>query len=168
MAKTRASLFSILESHGMLWEGAGALDLFAGCGSLGLECLSRGAAHACFVDKAPEAVMCLRANVTALSLAAQTAIEGRDVASFLRGRQLRKYNVVFIDPPYRKGLAQVTLELLCNRGWLANGAFVVAELEKGVQISPPPCLTPETTRLFGQTCLEIWRFHENSLIPGNL
>jgi 16S rRNA (guanine966-N2)-methyltransferase len=95
----RESIFNIL-AGGL--EGAVVLDLFAGTGSLGIEALSRGAATAVFVDKAPQAIKALTRNICSCSLEAQSTILKRDV---LRGLGFLKsiglaFDLVFIDPPY--------------------------------------------------------------------
>jgi len=97
--RVREALFAIL---GPL-DGARVLDLYAGSGALGIEALSRGAAHATFVDSAPRALAALRANVAALGLAAVADVRRQDARAFLRAASAagRQYDLVFLDPPYR-------------------------------------------------------------------
>lgn len=168
MGKTRGALFSILESRGLDWSGAHVLDLFAGCGSLGLECLSRGAAEAVFVDNGAPAARCLSANISSLGAGHRATVHKADAGSFLRSPLHDRFDVVFIDPPYRKGLAQAALARLVSNRWLNPGAFVIAELEKDLEMEPVPGLTRDTARAYGQTVLEIWRNDEDSALPGNL
>src|SRR3954467_7982650 len=97
----REALFSIL---GPL-DGARVLDLFAGSGALGLEALSRGAASATLVERAPAALRVLRDNVADLGAGAE--IVAADARSYLRGArgQGAQYDLVFLDPPYRSAAA---------------------------------------------------------------
>src|SRR5690606_22556531 len=95
--RVREALFSILGPI----DGAAVLDLFAGSGALGLEALSRGAARATFVERAPAALRALRANLTTLGVKAE--VRPRDVRAFLRDASQTggPYDLVFLDPPYR-------------------------------------------------------------------
>jgi 16S rRNA (guanine(966)-N(2))-methyltransferase RsmD len=99
--RVREALFSVLGDI----EGARVLDLFAGSGALGIEALSRGAAEATFVDSAPAALRALRANLTALEIEAE--VRRGDARAFLRSARKagRQYDLVFLDPPYRRAAA---------------------------------------------------------------
>jgi 16S rRNA (guanine966-N2)-methyltransferase len=96
--RVREALFSILGSV----EGARVLDLFAGSGALAIESLSRGAAEATLVERLPGAVAAIRRNLSALELEAEVRHE--DVQAFLgrARRDGRQYDLVFVDPPYRR------------------------------------------------------------------
>jgi 16S rRNA (guanine966-N2)-methyltransferase len=99
--RVREALFSVLGDL----EGARVLDLFAGSGALGIEALSRGAAEATFVDSAPAALRALRDNLAALDLEAE--VRRADARGFLRAARKtgRQYDLVFLDPPYRRAAA---------------------------------------------------------------
>ena len=102
--RVREALFSVLGDL----EGARVLDLFAGSGALGLEALSRGAAAATFVDSAPAALRALRDNLSALEIGAEAAeVRRADARAFLRSARKagRQYDLVFLDPPYRRAAA---------------------------------------------------------------
>ena len=109
-------------------EGCRFADLYAGSGAVGIEALSRGAASALFVERAPEAMRVLRENLKALGLVAR--VEERSVAAAL-ARAAGKFDVVFLDPPYEAEAEYVaTMSLLGGaRGLelLAEGGVVVAE-----------------------------------------
>lgn len=122
--KVREAIFAILGDV----EGANVLDLFAGSGALGIEALSRGAAHATFVDQGKPALAALRANVRALGLEARVTVLAGDAVA-LAGRHVPNapWNLVFIDPPYRSELAQRSAEALTH---LAPGAIVVIEHDR--------------------------------------
>lgn len=156
MARTRESLFSMLEARGMVWEKSIVLDLFAGCGSLAFECLSRGAAQAWLVDNGEPALACMAKNVDMLDMSDKCHLTRMDVRQFLRATPPAVFDIVFIDPPYRRNLVDGCLCQLATGAWLAQGAFVVAEVEKNNKVSAPDKFLPVVERMFGQTCLHIW------------
>ena len=103
-------------------DGASCLDLFAGSGVLGLEALSRGAVQAWFVERDAVLAAALRAQVRVLG--AQGRVIRRDALKFLSSRPQRRFDVVFVDPPYATGLAEVLEELAA---WLAAEHLVYVE-----------------------------------------
>src|SRR5262245_36023834 len=108
--RLRESLFNILaHAYGDPVTGARVLDLFAGTGALALEALSRGAAFALFVDDAAEARALLRENVAALGLGGVTRIFRRDATRLGPAHPIEPFSLVFLDPPYGKGLAERAL-----------------------------------------------------------
>ena len=156
MGRTREALFSMLTARGLVWREARALDLFAGSGSLAFEALSRGAPNALLVENAAPAMRCLQENVAALGLEGQARLVKEDVLRFLKRQPPEGFDLVFMDPPYRKNLAEPALRALADRGWLAPGAFVTAEIEKDVALTPPASFNLLAERLFGQTRICIW------------
>jgi len=126
--RLRESLFNILiHAYGDPVTGARVLDLFAGTGGLGLESLSRGAAFALFVDDAAEARALLRENIAALGLGGVTRIFRRDAIRLGPAHPVEPFSLVFLDPPYGKGLAEKALVSARDGSWLAPGALVVVE-----------------------------------------
>jgi 16S rRNA (guanine966-N2)-methyltransferase len=109
--------------------GARVLDLFAGSGALGLEALSRGAAFCLFVETDAAARGAIRDNVEALQLYGCTRIHRRD-ASDLGPRPASAgapFSLVFLDPPYARGLGEKALPQLARHGWIAPDAVIVFE-----------------------------------------
>lgn len=157
MARTREALFSMLEARGLEWPDCRVLDLFAGSGSLGFECLSRGAAFAAFVDNSREQCAALAKAAAELGVSVQTRIFCQDAGRFLRKQALQGFSLVFVDPPYRRNHAGPALNFLAANGWLLPGAFVTAEIENGSALEEPAGLEPCGERLFGQTLLRIWK-----------
>lgn len=135
--RARETLFNIL-AHGPLalpLNGARVLDAFAGTGALGLEALSRGAAHATFIEQARPAQDILRANIAALGAGAQSRILARSALD--PGAADAPYDLIFMDPPYGQGLAAPALAALAERGWIAPDALMVVETGADESLAPP-------------------------------
>jgi len=138
---------------------ARVLDLFAGAGGVGLEALSRGAAHATFVERDARAVHALRANVTALGVARAARVVRDDVRRALQtlSRDGERFDVVFLDPPYDGDDVATTLDAL-GVELLADGAVVVAQhLTKRAPPTSVGGLTAFRARRFGETTLTFFR-----------
>ncbi|MEM1129628.1 MAG: 16S rRNA (guanine(966)-N(2))-methyltransferase RsmD [Pseudomonadota bacterium] len=148
--RVRESLFSRLTAGpwGDAVDGAVVLDLFAGTGALGLEALSRGAYHVTFVENGRTALRLLAQNIALLGCGAETRIRRSDA---LRPGPAEgpPAMLVFLDPPYGKGLGAPALDAARNGGWIAPGALVVWE-EKAAQ-SAPPGFTLEDHRRYGES-----------------
>src|SRR5207342_2410723 len=129
--RLRESLFNILiHGYGDPITDARVLDLFAGTGALGIEAISRGAGFVLFVDNGAEARALLRNNVEALGLGGVTKVYRRDAANLGPAHPLEPFSLVFIDPPYGRGLADKAVASLRDGAWLAPGALVVVEEAK--------------------------------------
>jgi 16S rRNA (guanine966-N2)-methyltransferase len=130
--RVRESLFGIV---GTRTEGANVLDLFAGSGILGIECLSRGALAVTFVERDPSTLAVVRANVDRLGIADASELLRVDAIRFLtRPASGRSFDIVFVDPPYESGLAERALALLSTWRGLAPGALVVVEARAGGEL----------------------------------
>ena len=126
--RLREALFNILvHAYGDPVSGARVLDLFAGTGALGFEAVSRGAAYALFVDEGVEARALLRQNIETLGLGGVTSIFRRDATKLGPAHPLESFDLVFLDPPYGKGLAEKALVSAREGGWLKPQALVVVE-----------------------------------------
>lgn len=101
---------SWMSAMGGTFEGLGVLDLFAGSGSLGLECLSRGAAHCTFVERSISSVRVLRTNVAALEAGDRSRVVEGDALSFIRDLAPLAFDLTMADPPYGRGLAAALIE----------------------------------------------------------
>src|SRR4051794_24310232 len=150
--RLRESLFNILvHAYGNPIEGARVLDLFAGTGALGLEAISRGAAFALFVDDGAEARALLRANVEALGLGGVTRIFRRDATRLGAAHPVEPFSLVFLDPPYGKGLAAPALVSAREGGWLGPDATIVVEESADAQFSAPEGFTERERRRYDDT-----------------
>lgn len=122
--RVREALFSMIAGR---LTHACVLDLFAGTGALGLEALSRGASRAVFVDQSPEAVRLIKANIVLCCVQdrAEVLLGAMEQVTRRLAREERRFDLIFLDPPYGKGYVQKALghlEELC-----AGGALVIAE-----------------------------------------
>lgn len=126
--RLREALFNILtHAYDDPVTGARVLDLFAGTGALGIEAISRGAAYALFVDDGVEARALLRDNIETLGLGGVTRIFRRDATKLGPAHPLEPFSLVFLDPPYGKGLAEKALVSAREGGWLKPQALIVVE-----------------------------------------
>jgi len=114
--------------------GANVLDAFAGSGALGIEALSRGAAHVDFVEKEPACLKALEENLKALRTA-NARIHRGDLLRLLP--TLGPYDLMLLDPPYDKELYEPVLAAAHENSVLAEGAIVVAECRKSFDLSAP-------------------------------
>jgi 16S rRNA (guanine966-N2)-methyltransferase len=157
--KVRESVFSMLEAQGLGWGETRVADIFAGSGSLGLEALSRGAAHAVFVEKAAPAAALIRANLETLGVPRERwALVKADALRWLGREGGEPFDLVFIDPPYGQGLFLPALRLLLERRKLAAEGLVCAEVEAGLEFERTlhPELSLLRDKLYGQTRICIW------------
>ncbi|SLN18922.1 Ribosomal RNA small subunit methyltransferase D [Roseivivax jejudonensis] len=147
--RVREALFNMLAGgrFGDPFADARVLDLFAGTGALGIEALSRGAAHATFVDDGRAAQRLLRENLRALDLETSSRIIGRDATRLPPAEAAA--TLVFLDPPYGKDLGARALTAARAGGWLAPGTLVVWE-EAAPQPAPEGFEALESRR-YGDT-----------------
>jgi len=130
--RTRQAIFNILAHNdlgiGFSLEGARTADLFAGTGALGIEAISHGAAFCLFVDDSAESRALIRQNVEALNLTGVTKIWRRDATNLgpVATGSGGPFDLVFLDPPYRKNLLPPALTAL-REGWLTENALIIAE-----------------------------------------
>ena len=150
--RLRESVFNILvHAYGNPFQGARVLDLFAGTGALGIEAISRGAAFALFVDNGAEARALLRNNVEALGLGGVTKVFRRDATNLGPAHPLQPFALVFLDPPYAKGLAEKALASLRDGGWLTPAALLVVEEAKAAAFAAPDGFEELERRMYDDT-----------------
>ena len=152
--RAREGLFSMLASRIGSFGGLEVGDLFAGTGALGLEALSRGAAHCTFVEKDPGAAAALKRNVAKLGAAARADIRTQPAEHSSPPRA--PCDLVLIDPPYRSGLADQALARIATGAWLAPGAWVSVETA-GEALEVPAPLALEAERRFGKAVILLLR-----------
>jgi len=153
----REALFNLLSHND--WGPSGChslveariLDAFCGCGTLGLEALSRGAAECCFLDSDPNALDVTRRNIERLEERERTALIRADATAPPTPR--RAVTLAFLDPPYRSGLAAPALAALHGRGWFAPGTIVSIEAARTEDVDLPPAFSLLDERRYGVTKL---------------
>ena len=150
--RLRESLFNILiHAYDDPIADSRVLDLFAGTGALGLEAHSRGAAFVLFVDDGAEARALLRGNVDALGAGGATKVYRRDATRLGPAHPMEPYSLLFLDPPYGKGLAERALTSAKEGGWLTPDALVVVEEAAGVDFAAPHGFEEIERREYGDT-----------------
>jgi len=153
--RLRETIFNIL-AHGDYPPLAGAhvADIFAGSGAMGLEALSRGATRAVFVETSRPALAALARNIADLGLQPRTGIVRVDAARLPRAEA--PVDIVFLDPPYGKGLAEQSLAALMAGDWLAPGGVAVVESGREDVVTPPGGLALAECRDVGGS--RLWIF----------
>jgi 16S rRNA (guanine966-N2)-methyltransferase len=151
--RVRQAVFNILlhAIPGFVIDGAKVLDLFAGTGALGIEALSRGAGFCLFVEQDADARGAIRRNVEALGLTGATKIFRRDASDLGPAGANGGATLVFLDPPYGRGLAERALASAASGGWLAHAATVVIEERAGTPLALPAAFTVHDRRGWGDT-----------------
>ena len=131
--RVKEGLFSAIQFE---IEGRKVLDLFAGTGQLGIECLSRGAASAVFVDRRADAVKLIRENLKLTELADRARVVAGDSMEFLKSLKER-FDIVLLDPPYAAGLLEPAIAHLTAFDILNPHGIIVAEHPAERSLQPP-------------------------------
>lgn len=121
--RVKEGLFNIIQFD---IEGRRVLDLFAGTGQLGIECLSRGAEHCVFVDQRRDAVKLIGENLKVTNLEKGATVHMGDAISYL-GTTREKFHLIFLDPPYDSGLLDAALKKLMSIDILTENGIIICE-----------------------------------------
>lgn len=157
--RVREALFNIL-GHGIedfSIEGVRVLDLFAGTGALGLEALSRGAKYALFIDDSAEARGVIRRNIEALHLTGIAKIWRRSADKLGPAGNVPSFGLVFLDPPYGKGLGEKALASVREGGWIAPDGIAVLEESVKIDVEDIDGYEKIDRRTYGDTQIIILR-----------
>ncbi|HEX6139828.1 MAG TPA: 16S rRNA (guanine(966)-N(2))-methyltransferase RsmD [Candidatus Limnocylindria bacterium] len=146
--RVKETLFGIL---GERVPEARVVDLYAGSGAIGIEALSRGAAHADLVEHARQAVATIRENLERTGLAGEASVHAQDVLHFLERADGAAYDIAVLDPPYEERAILAPLERLVRR--MAPGGMVVVKHFWRTEVPVPDGLAHRRERRFGETTL---------------
>ncbi|MEI9905847.1 MAG: 16S rRNA (guanine(966)-N(2))-methyltransferase RsmD [Asticcacaulis sp.] len=152
--RAREAVFNILAhaDWAPALDGARIMDVFAGSGALGFEALSRGAAFCLFVETDEAARGAIRDNVETFGLFGTTRVHRRDATQLgvRPGGDAEAFDLVFLDPPYRKGLGEKALDCLASGNWLSKDAIIVFERAADEDDLPQRCGKKSTQKLTGR------------------
>ncbi len=158
--KVRQAIFNILQHQdfAIALDGARVADLFAGTGALGLEALSHGAAFCLFVEESAASRALIHRNIEDLGLTGATKIWRRDATQLgtMAPGAGGPFDLVFLDPPYRKNLVAPALASLFEGGWLAPGALLVVEMAEDETVAVEGFQTLDA-RAYGETQVSFLR-----------
>jgi len=146
--RVKETLFAILADR---VPDARVLDLYAGSGAIGIEALSRGAAHCDFVEHDRRALAAIRENLERAGVKDRGSVHGQEVVQYLAGSGEDRFGLAILDPPYAERAILAPLERLVGR--LAPGAMVVVKHHWRTPIPTPRGLTTWRARRFGETTL---------------
>jgi len=154
--RVKEALFNILQDR---FQGQRVLDLFAGTGALGIEALSRGAREVIFVEGSARSLAALRRNLEGCRLQELSEVLSREVSAGIKILQARgeSFELIFLDPPYGKGLARRTLEALCKSSIVAPRALIVVEHSPAEELDSPPSWQLADWRKYGGTQISFFQ-----------
>ena len=156
--RVRESVFNILASRlGPNFDGLRVLDLFAGTGALGLEALSRGASNVVFVDTGAEARGLIRDHMEAFGAGGVAKLLRRDATSLGPAGTMGPVDLVFLDPPYGKGLGEAALLSLVHGKWLHTNTVLVLEESSDVTLALPAGFVLDDRREYGAAAVHFIR-----------
>jgi len=170
--RVKEALFSIISSREGSLDGKRVLDLCAGSGGLGIEALSRGASEAVFVDNHRQSAALLYRNITLAGFGGQGRVIIRDACAALKDLEGRgeRFHLIFLDPPYRLGLAEKLLGALAGSRLLAEAALVIAEFATGETLPDSiGALREVDRRAYGDTTIAFFEAVQSSKfqVPGS-
>lgn len=165
--RVKSAIFNTLQTR-IDWRTATVLDLYAGSGSVGIEAMSRGAAHATFVENDRKAFAFLQANITLIKAEADATLIFGSVDQVLSSR-VQRYGVVFADPPYSLTTLNELPRKIFSSGVLEPDGMLVIEHPTHFQFDPSPLCRMAIEKTYGRTAVTYFiHNNENSALPGNV
>lgn len=152
--RVKEGMFNIIQFD---IEGRRVLDLFGGTGQLGIECLSRGAAHCTFVDQRRDAVRLMKENLKVCDVEDRATVVQSDAIGYLSTIR-EKYHLIFLDPPYDSGLLEAALKKITSIDILAENGIIVCEsrTEHPMMQLPEPFVRSKDYR-YGKIKVNLYR-----------
>lgn len=165
--RVKESIFNIISNF---VQGSVVLDLFAGSGALSLEALSRGAEYAVMVDLKKESVEIIKENILKTSFENKTEVINTDAEDYIK-KCGKKFNLIFLDPPYNKGFIEPIINLLIKYGRLEDDAVIVTETDFPEEEYSFDELEEYRRRKYGRTFITVYKTlrresNENCGMPG--
>lgn len=149
--KVKEGIFSAIQFE---IENSQVLDLFAGSGQMGIEALSRGAAHAVFVDSSAKSVRCVNENLKGTNLEELSEVVTRDSYDYIRFTS-KKFDIIILDPPYRHNHIQKILPLAAEK--LNQGGLIICEYEKEAGLPEAPAgMMLRKSYSYGKICVSVF------------
>ena len=149
--RVKESVFNLIQFQ---FPTERALDLFAGSGALGIEALSRGTSYCDFVDADHNAVTLVKENLSSAHFEGPAGVHTMTADSFL-AKAIIPYDVIFLDPPYNKGLLAPVIQSIYERGLLSDGGILVVETEKGGESVPDQYYPIKKSVAYGKTVITL-------------
>ncbi len=149
--RVKESVFNLIQFH---FPCDSVLDLFAGSGALGIEALSRGAAHCVFVDADRTAAALVRENLQSARFEAQASVVQQQAEGYLSSCTTA-FSVIFLDPPYNKGMLSPVLSLIQERNLLTEDGIIVVETERSGEVVPDTAFSVKKSVAYGKTVITI-------------
>lgn len=158
LARVKESIFNLISDR---IAGKMVLDLFAGSGAFGAECISRGAEEVYFVDIQEKAVKTIKQNTKNMTEKFEVIKSDYVEAINLFSSRGLKFDVVYLDPPYESGFFEKALKLLCDKNLLASGAIVVVEHKFANDLQNiPGCYIIKKTKKYGIAYVDVLLFNK--------
>ena len=150
----KESIFNILAHAKFIdfhLKDSNVLDLFSGIGSFGLECISRQATYACFIEKEKEALKILASNIKKLKVEKKTKIFFNDVFDLIEKQNinLSKFDLIFCDPPFEDSNVGKLIKLILNKQLLKKNGVIILHRKKNIEEQLPDCFNILDIRIYG-------------------
>lgn len=159
--RVKEAIFDILQDQ---IRGQKVLDLFAGTGALGIEALSRGARSAVFVEESTRSLAALRKNIKECRLKEQAEVLAREAQTGIKILETRgeSFELIFLDPPYGRGLARRVLQALSRSSIVSPGTLIVAEHSLSEELDSIPSWQRVDLRRYGRTQVSFFSLKKES------
>ena len=159
----RESIFNLLiHSNKIIFQfkNSKILDLYAGTGSFGLECLSRSASNVCFIEKEKDALDILEKNIQKLKLEHKTKIFSDDVHRLIEEENFSKlkFNLIFCDPPFKDTNLKKLIKLIFSKNLLEKNGIIVFHRRKNIKENLPSCFRIIDERTYGTSKITFGKF----------
>ncbi len=151
--RVKEAIFSMIAGY---IPDAEVLDMFAGSGALSFEMISRGAAHAVLIDKDKRSVEVIKRNIEALSFESGCEVVNTSCFDWLK-MNARRFDVIFLDPPYNKGFIEESLEAIVKAGALSDDGIIVLESDNTDFRSDFPGLVMWKQKRYGRTYITVYQ-----------